>query len=80
MIFLSKKRSDVHKITQEARARGAFDNLKGAGKPLQKEVAENNPFISSEEYLLNAYVQRNGATPPWVELQQGMITRSSCII
>jgi DnaJ homolog subfamily C member 28 len=52
--------------------KGAFDNLKGIGKPLQKDVAAANPFISAEDYLLNAYVQRNGATPPWVELQQGM--------
>jgi DnaJ homolog subfamily C member 28 len=52
--------------------KGAFDNLKGIGKPLQKDVAADNPFISAEDYLLNAYVQRNGATPPWVELQQGM--------
>jgi hypothetical protein len=52
--------------------KGTFDNLKGSGKPLQKDVAAENPFISAEDYLLNAYVKRNGATPPWVELQQGI--------
>ena len=32
---------------------------------------ERNPFIAREEFLMNRIVQRNGAAPPWVELQAG---------
>ena len=32
---------------------------------------EKNPFIGREEFLMNRIVQRNGAVPPWVELQTG---------
>ena len=32
---------------------------------------EKNPFIGREEFLMNRIVQRNGAVPPWVELQAG---------
>ena len=32
---------------------------------------ERNPFIGREEFLMNRIVQRNGAAPPWVELQAG---------
>ncbi len=33
-------------------------------------VEERNPFIAREEFLMNRIVQRNGAAPPWVDLQQ----------
>jgi len=33
---------------------------------------EANPFIAREEFLMNRIVQRNGAAPPWVEVQGGM--------
>lgn len=56
----------------EARSRGAFDNLKGFGKPIEKDPADNNPFIDAEEALLNSWVRRNGASPPWVELQHDL--------
>jgi len=35
--------------------------------------AERNPFIAREEFLMNRMVQRNGAAPPWVELQAGKL-------
>jgi len=34
---------------------------------------EKNPFIGREEFLMNRIVQRNGAAPPWVELQAGKL-------
>ena len=34
---------------------------------------EKNPFVSREEFLMNRIVQRNGAAPPWVELQAGKL-------
>lgn len=35
---------------------------------------EKNPFIGREEFLMNRIVQRNGAAPPWVELQAGKLS------
>ncbi len=62
---------------QRARQEGRFDSLKGRGKPLEQFVEERNPFIAREEFLLNRIVQRNGAAPPWVELQGGQ-SHSQC--
>ena len=56
---------------KEARAQGRLDNIKGRGKPMIISGEERNPFIGREEFLMNRIVQRNGAAPPWVELQTG---------
>jgi DnaJ homolog subfamily C member 28 len=50
---------------------GHFKHVKGRGQPLVRETNEGNPFIAREEFLMNRIVQRNGAAPPWVELQAG---------
>ncbi|KAJ3487035.1 hypothetical protein NLJ89_g11754 [Agrocybe chaxingu] len=34
-----------------------------------RTTEEYNPFIAPEEFLMNRIVQRNGAVPPWVEIQ-----------
>jgi DnaJ homolog subfamily C member 28 len=62
-----------HYFMKNARAQGSFDNIKGRGKPVAISNDEKNPFIGREEFLLNRIVQRNGAVPPWVELQTGKI-------
>ncbi|KAF5322120.1 hypothetical protein D9619_000226 [Psilocybe cf. subviscida] len=54
---------------ERARKAGAFDNVKGRGKPLNTSRDEYNPFIAREEFLMNRIVQRNNAAPPWVEVQ-----------
>ena len=54
-----------------ARAQGHLDNIKGRGKPMVISNDEKNPFIGREEFLMNRIVRRNGAAPPWVELQAG---------
>ena len=59
-------------MSQRARQQGHFKAIKGRGKPLVRESDEHNPFIAREEFLMNRIVQRNGAAPPWVELQTGM--------
>lgn len=46
-------------------------NVKGRGQPLMRSIEETNPFIAREEFLMNRIVQRNGAAPPWVEVQGG---------
>ncbi|KAG6853135.1 hypothetical protein C0991_006615 [Blastosporella zonata] len=54
---------------EKARKAGLFQNVKGRGKPLVSTMEEFNPFIAREEFLMNRIVQRNGAAPPWVEVQ-----------
>ncbi|EAU82674.2 hypothetical protein CC1G_08831 [Coprinopsis cinerea okayama7 len=54
---------------EKARKAGLFNNVKGRGKPLARSTDEHNPFIAREEFLMNRIVQRNGAAPAWVTLQ-----------
>lgn len=54
---------------QRARQDGYFRTIKGRGKPLERGNEEHNPFIAREEFLMNRIVQRQGAAPPWVEIQ-----------
>ena len=56
-------------FSQRARQEGHFRTIKGRGKPLERSHEEHNPFIAREEFLLNRIVQRQGAAPPWVEVQ-----------
>ncbi|GJE87408.1 DUF1992 domain-containing protein [Phanerochaete sordida] len=64
----------VEERIERARQEGRFDNIQGRGQPLQQFVEERNPFIGREEFLLNRLVQRQGAVPPWVEVQQELDT------
>lgn len=56
---------------QKARAEGHFHKLSGRGKEIARQSDEGNPFIAREEFLMNRIVMRNGAAPPWVEMQGG---------
>lgn len=38
------------------------------GKPLEKDIHASNPFLKGEERIMNRLIQRQGAAPPWVEL------------
>jgi hypothetical protein len=38
------------------------------GKPLQYDVHAANPYLQGEERIMNRIIQRQGAAPPWVEL------------
>ena len=60
-------------FVKEARAQGRFGDTKGRGKPMVISNDEKNPFVGREEFLMNRIVQRNGAAPPWVELQAGKL-------
>lgn len=44
--------------------------MKGRGRPIARDVAEGNPFIAREEFLLNRIVRQNNAAPPWIEAQR----------
>lgn len=59
---------------QKARKAGLFNNVKGRGRPLTRTTEEHNPFIGREEFLMNRIVQRNGAAPAWVDLQNELDT------
>ncbi|KAJ7714088.1 hypothetical protein B0H16DRAFT_1619557 [Mycena metata] len=54
---------------EQARRAGLFASVKGRGKPIVRAPEESNPFIAREEFLVNRIVKRNGAAPPWVQLQ-----------
>jgi DnaJ homolog subfamily C member 28 len=55
----------------EAQARGDFDNLPGAGKPLHLDV---NPF-TGDKALAYSLLKQNGYAPPEVELAKEIRTR-----
>ncbi|PCH40794.1 hypothetical protein WOLCODRAFT_162553 [Wolfiporia cocos MD-104 SS10] len=54
---------------ERARQEGLFKTIKGRGQPMASTTQERNPFIGREEFLMNRIVQRQGAAPPWVEVQ-----------
>ncbi|KAJ7212588.1 hypothetical protein GGX14DRAFT_542554 [Mycena pura] len=56
-------------VHSEGGTNGLFAAAKGRGKPIVRTADESTPFIAREEFLMNRIVRRNGATPPWVELQ-----------
>ncbi|KAG2216766.1 hypothetical protein INT45_005880 [Circinella minor] len=62
---------------RQARAEGHFDNLSGRGQPIPVDVNENNPFVDRTEYFLNRIVQRQGAAPPWIMMQQEVDTETT---
>ena len=55
----------------EAQARGDFDNLPGAGKPLH---LDENPF-SGDKAMAYSLLKQNGYAPPEVELAKEIRTR-----
>ncbi|KAI0065799.1 hypothetical protein BV25DRAFT_1821485 [Artomyces pyxidatus] len=59
----------VEERIERARLAGHFRSIKGRGEPIKRQIDEGNPFIAREEYLMNRIVQRQGAAPPWVEIQ-----------
>lgn len=38
------------------------------GKPMEVDMHASNPFLKGEERIMNRLIQRQGAAPPWVEL------------
>jgi hypothetical protein len=56
--------SALDQIVREARERGAFDNLAGAGRPLP---SDENPFAGEWEMAFR-FVRLAGETLPWIAL------------
>jgi DnaJ family protein C protein 28 len=53
----------VERRIQEAMAAGAFDNLPGAGKPLN---LKRNPYLDPSLELAYGLLKDNGYTPEWI--------------
>ncbi|CAO1618850.1 unnamed protein product [Parajaminaea phylloscopi] len=53
---------------EAARAAGFFKENELRGKPLAPEIHERNPYLGHEERLMNRMIKKQGASPPWVEL------------
>ncbi len=57
----------IDEIIREAQARGEFDNLPGAGKPLPPR---RNPFLPEDQQIAFDLIQNSGYTLPWIEDSQ----------
>ncbi|KAJ3327252.1 hypothetical protein HDU76_012138 [Blyttiomyces sp. JEL0837] len=51
-----------------ARRQGAFDDIKGRGKPLPLTTEERNPYLSDTEFYMYRMVKAQGSSPEWVSL------------
>ncbi|EPQ27800.1 uncharacterized protein PFL1_04545 [Pseudozyma flocculosa PF-1] len=60
--------SVVEERIRAAQDAGLFKTNKLRGKPMERDIQERNPFLNSEEFFMNRIVKRQGAAPPWVEL------------
>ena len=58
----------VEDLIAESMARGDFDNLPGAGKPIQ--YSDHNPYIDTMTHNLNKILINNGYVPEWVTLEK----------
>ncbi|HPF20387.1 MAG TPA: DUF1992 domain-containing protein [Syntrophomonas sp.] len=63
--YMSSTRDLVEEQIIKARQRGDFDNLAGAGKPLN---LEENPFEPAEMRMANKILKDNDFAPYWIEL------------
>lgn len=66
--------SVIEKRIKAALESGLFKENKLRGKPIQRDMEEKNPFLAREEYFMNRIVKRQGAAPPWVELNMELET------
>ncbi|XP_064114911.1 dnaJ homolog subfamily C member 28-like [Macrobrachium nipponense] len=58
----------VEDIIQEAIAKGDFDNLSNAGKPLKNQ--NHNPYVDTVTHKLNEVLINNGYAPEWIMLEK----------
>ncbi|KAJ8283126.1 hypothetical protein COCON_G00056450 [Conger conger] len=58
----------VEDLIQESMARGDFQNLSGAGKPLAK--FDYNPYADPATHNLNRILMDNGYQPQWIAAQK----------
>ena len=63
--YMSSTRDLVEEQIRKARERGDFDNLAGAGKPLD---LEENPYEPAEMRMAYKILKENDFAPYWIEL------------
>jgi hypothetical protein len=64
-LHLVRQHDLVGVLMKKAVERGEFDNLEGAGKPLN---LEENPFEPVELHMVHKILKDNGYAPYWIEL------------
>lgn len=47
------------------------------GKPFERDIHAMNPFLKGEERIMNRLIQKQGASPPWVELNSQVETETN---
>ncbi|MGE5392072.1 MAG: DnaJ family domain-containing protein [Deltaproteobacteria bacterium] len=57
----------VGALMKQAMEQGEFDDLEGAGKPLD---LEENPFEQSDLHMVNKILKNAGYAPYWIELNK----------
>ena len=62
----------VEERIQRARESGFLRPTVGIGQPIPRDPEAGNPHIESGELLMNRIVKRQGALPPWIELQNNL--------
>jgi DnaJ family protein C protein 28 len=73
---MSGKDRSVDAIIRKAMEEGAFDNLRGKGKPLK---LNKNPFVEEEWQLAYDMISGQGFALPWIEKRneiEGELTRA----
>lgn len=58
----------VEDLIQESMARGDFENLSGAGKPLKRQ--NYNPHVDFVTHKMNEIMIENGFTPEWITVRR----------
>lgn len=58
-----------HRI-DEAIRNGAFDNLRGKGKPL---ALDRNPYVPEDQQVANDLLRNNNLTPHWISERNAML-------
>lgn len=59
----------VEDLIQEAMAKGDFQNLSCAGKPL-KDLQSQNPYVDFTTHKINKILLDNGFVPEWITMQK----------
>lgn len=59
----------AEKRIRDAIEAGEFDNLRGAGKPQEKDEYDN-PFLPDDQKMAMSMLRHNGVVPDWVQFAQ----------
>lgn len=64
--YLKRPSDRVQEAIEEAMANGAFDNLPGAGKPLDFSD-DDNPYVPADMRLAYRMLRKHGYVLPWID-------------